>query len=124
MALLLSSYPHDRGKLSDGEWKQAQLRIYETFCGFPTAIGFAAVDPLKGIPSKLDFLPKPFDIVKFCNDQLQRLNVAKIMAGRHIAELKRRADEREEDHQPPTPEAKARVAAMVAKMHGYLEKSA
>ncbi|MEP6826983.1 MAG: hypothetical protein ABJA10_02790 [Aestuariivirga sp.] len=125
VALLLASYPHARGKLDDREWSMALVKLQEAFVKFPAVIGFAAVD-VGGLPAKCNFLPKPFDVTEFCTERQTKLNVARIMAHRHIAEIERReAEEKHDRERPPADEAsRARVAAMVAGMNKDLEKVA
>ena len=122
VAMLISSYPHARGQIPSQDWTQFLLRLQEAFAVFPAIVGFEAITTATGLPKQHKFVPNPHEVGVFCEAIKLRLATARIMAQRHLTEAKRRSEENK--WVPPTPEAKARVAAMVAKMHGYLEKSA
>jgi hypothetical protein len=92
VSMLISSYPHSRGALSDAEWGQTLKRLQEAFQAFPAIVGWKASDVATGLPSCHSFLPKPFDVIDMCRKIKCRLINAKVMAERHIAETKRRAD--------------------------------
>lgn len=78
------------------------LGLAEAFAQFPASIGWEAIHGGKGILAKLEFKPKPIDIVKFCTALMQKRANAKVMAGRHIEESNRRAAERrDKETQPP-----------------------
>ena len=115
-AKLISSYRMSGvqgGPSSDTDFKQYTLRLFETYSQFPASIGWQSVDPGTGIPSKTPYWPKPFDIVQFCETVMAKRRFARVMAQRHITESKRRAQEREDERAPPTPEQKQRIAEML-----------
>ena len=102
------------GPIEGLDFKVYTVGLGEAFLKFPASVGVQAVDGGTGIPSKSAFWPKPFDVVKFCEEVMLKRGRAKFMAQRHIDESNRRAAERQ--WIPPTPEQKASVKALVAGM--------
>lgn len=85
----------DRGSPDESDFVIYVLGLAEAFSEFPSSIGWEAIHGGKGILSKLEFRPKPVDITKFCSALMLKRSTARVMALRHIAESKRRADERQ-----------------------------
>ncbi len=96
-ALLIGKYRMSgspNGPIGEKDFKVYAVGLAEAFAKFPASVGLQAIDGGAGIPSKSPYWPKPFDIVYFCQDVMAKRARAKVMAQRHIAESKRRAEER------------------------------
>ncbi len=86
------------------------LKLHEAFSQFSFAIGQAIVHGGTGLPAENPYKPKPSDVVAFGRKLVARLTDAKTMAQRHLAESKRRREEkaREAEFERNRPSAEER----------------
>jgi hypothetical protein len=101
---------HGLGSSDVRDFEVYVLGLAEAFSQFPASIGWEAIHGGRGVLAKLEYKPKPSDIVKFCAALMQKRATAKVMAQRHIAESKRRAQEHADEKAPPTEEQKQRMS--------------
>ncbi len=116
-ALLIGKYRMSgspNGPVGEKDFKVYAVGLAEAFAKFPASVGLLAIDGGAGVPSKSPYWPKPFDIVEFCKDVMAKRMRAKVMAQRHIAEVKRRENESREEA-PIDYEYRKRRAAEIMK---------
>jgi hypothetical protein len=101
VAQLIGAYP-DIAMMRDDpstskDFALYTLKLHEAFSQFSYAIGQAIVHGGTGLPSKSPYRPKPADVVAFGNAERDRLLNTKTMAQRHLAESRRRAEQKAKD---------------------------
>lgn len=94
------------------------LKLHEAFTQFSFNVGKAIVHGGTGLPSQNPYRPKPADVVAFGKAEVEKLQNAKTMAQRHLAEKARReqarkAEEEFQRHRPSLERRKAQVSALL-----------
>jgi hypothetical protein len=126
--LLLAKRDADRDPTARQEFVGYTRKMVEAFQGFSHFVGKQIVDARTGLPSTLEFRPKPADVRKCGAKIVEQMTVAKTMAQRHIKETKdrrdRRAKEAEFNRLRPSAEDRKRQAeeALQRFRGGLLEK--
>lgn len=127
-AMLIGKYRMSgapNGPVGEKDFKLYAIGLQEAFANFPASIGLQAVDGGTGVPSKSPYWPKPYDIVEFCKKIMDQRRCAKVNALRHIAESKRRAENREDEKEESEEQwqaRKARVAKMMQEFHAGIKQ--
>jgi hypothetical protein len=100
------------------------VKLHEAFSQFSYAIGLAIVHGGTGLPAKSPYKPKPNDITKFGEAERDKLLAVKTMAQRHIAEAKRRAEEKAkvEHFERNRPSAERRAEQVRELLHNFAER--
>lgn len=85
--------------VAGGAISEVDLPVYtkglqEAFSCYPVAVGLKAVHGGEGVPSQVQFWPKPSDISAFCEAVMVKRRTARVMAQRHIDEGVRRQIEK------------------------------
>lgn len=96
---LMVHYALDRVATPD-EAKQMALQmtaLCRVFAAYPPSFGRRVVDPVKGLPSRLKYRPKPADLVEALDAEKHRRALIRANAQSHMQERDRRLKQAEED---------------------------
>lgn len=88
-ALLLRCWPD----FKPAEHKAFVVALHKVFSAYPKSIGLRVVDPVKGLPSRLNFHPKVADVSEALRDEVKRRDLIRANALSHIRERERREEE-------------------------------
>lgn len=128
VAQLIGAYP-DLAMMRDDpstskDFTLYVLKLHEAFSQFSYAIGLAIVHGGTGLPAKNPYKPNPANVVKFGEAERDKLLAVKTMAQRHIAEAKRRAEEKAkaEHFERNRPSAERRAEQVRELLHNFADR--
>lgn len=98
VAQLIGAYPDVLMMRDDPstskDFKLYTLKLHEAFSQFSLRVGESIVHGGTGLPAQNPYRPKPADVVAFGKKHVDMLINTKSMAQRHLAEARRRREEK------------------------------
>lgn len=72
------------------QWAAQMVALAKVFAAYPYSLGKRVIDPVKGLPSKLKFRPKPADLVEALEAEKKRRDTVRANALSHMQEREER----------------------------------
>lgn len=128
VAQLIGAYPDVLMMRDDPatskDFKLYTLKLHEAFSQFSLRVGEAIVHGGTGLPAQNPYRPKPADVVAFGKKHVDMLVNTKSMAQRHLAEARRRREEKaaEEEFARNRPSLEARKEQVARLLQAFKTK--